>query len=673
MLTILAGVATGIGLLLLAAVVVPLPRPQVLRASEIYDVSGKLATKLFIENRSPVPLSRVPDHLQLAVISIEDPRFYRHFGIDPFGIARALVRNIMAGRIVQGGSTITQQLARNLYLTQERTLSRKLRELFLTLQLESRFAKTEILEMYLNQIYFGFGAYGVEAASELYFGKPVDQLTLAEGALLAGMPGAPEVFSPFRNPGLAQSRRNLVLDRMAELGKLPAAVAATAKEEEVKAAGRPVPHRTSYFIDFVMKEVRDRHPDLERDILRGGYRIYTTMDLRMQEAAEDAFANFVIEGTPDKRGIPQPQGALVAIDPRNGYVKALVGGRNPENPTYNRAVQARRQPGSAFKPFLYAAVLSGGFTAVDQQLCEYVSFPGASAEERYVPTDYTGGGRRPPYHNRAMGIREAIEISDNVVAVKWASTVGPEQVVNFARAMGIESPLEPSLPIALGTSEVTPLEMATAYAPFANMGWRVKPLAIRRLVGPSGQVVEENRPTAWKVIDEGVAFILTDIMKGVLTRGTAANLGTLDRPAAAKTGTTDESDDAWFIGYTPDLVTAIWVGNDTPSPLPGTGATLAGPIWASFMRGALSGREAGDFPQPSTVIRVAVSAADGLLPNPTSPVIEELFVAGTEPFMTSPQYGWGGWGWGPGATAGAAAAGSAAAGAAAGPATGAGP
>lgn len=631
------------GLLLLAVVVVPLPRPQLARATEIYDANGNLASKLFVENRTPVPLGDMPPDLRLAVIAAEDDRFYRHHGIDPVGIARAAVRNLLARRVVEGGSTITQQLARNLYLTLERSFTRKAREIFLTLQLESRYSKDEILELYLNTVYLGGGSYGVEAASQLYFGKSVRDLTLPESALLAGLLPAPEAYNPFRDPDLARSRRNAVLDRMVAVGALTAERAAEARTAPVRLAERRPPTRAAYFVDYVLREIRDRHPGLEQDLLRGGYRIETTMDLGMQEAAEKAVAEHLVAGRPDARGVPQPQIALVAIDPRNGYLRAIVGGRDPAGTANNRAVTAHRQPGSAFKPFLYAAVLENGYTAADRQVCEYVSFPGAEAGKPYVPKDYTERGRRPPYHNRPMSVREAVELSDNVVAVKWAATIGPDRIAEMAARLGIESPLEASLPLALGTSEVTPLEMATAYAPFANMGWRVKPIAIRRILDARGRVIEENRPELREVLDESVAYILTDIMKGVITRGTAANLaGWLDRPAAGKTGTTDRNEDAWFIGYTPDLVTAVWVGEDIPAPLPGYGSTLAGPVWAAFMGAALSGLAARDFPRPPGVIALDVSAADGLLPNPSSPVARELFVAGTEPRTRSPLVRWGG-------------------------------
>ncbi len=638
----LGGVAVALGLTLLALSLLPLPAPRLPRASEIYDANGVLVTKLFVQNRTPVPLARMPRQLRQAFLAVEDDRFYRHPGVDPLGIARAAVRNLLAGRVVEGGSTITQQLARSLYLTPERTLARKLQELFLTLQLEARYSKDEILELYLNSIYLGSGAYGVQAAAQLYFGKDVSDLTLEESALLAGLARAPELYNPFKDPDLAVRRRNVVLSRMAAVGFLPEEAAARAQAAPLRLAERPPPGRAAYFVDYVLRELRSRHPGLERDLYRAGYRIYTTMDVRMQEAAERAVAELLPPAQPDARGVPQPQVALVALDPRNGYLRALVGGRDPEHASNNRAVTAHRQPGSAFKPFLYAAVLEAGYTAADQQVCEYVSYPGAEAGRPYVPTDYTEGGRRSPYHNRPLSVREAIEISDNVVAVKWAATIGPRRLAEMAHRLGIESDLEPALPLALGSSEVTPLEMAVAYAPFANMGWRVKPIAVLRVEDPQGRVLEENRPQLTKVLDEKVAYILTDILKGVITRGTASNLaGWLDRPAAGKTGTTDRNENAWFIGYTPDLVTAVWVGNDLPSPLPGFGSTLAGPVWAGFTRRALAGLTARDFVRPPGVITVAVSAADGLLPNPTSPVVHELFVAGTEPRLTSPLYRWG--------------------------------
>lgn len=513
----LASLFTLVGLLLLAVLVVPLPQPRVSQASVLHDVNGVPYARLFTENRTPVPLSRVPAYLQDAVVAAEDDRFYRHFGLDPVGIARALVRNVLAGRVVEGGSTITRQLARNLYLSQRRTLGRKVREVFLTLQLEARYSKKEILAMYLNQIYLGEGACGVEAAAQTYFGKPVSQLTLAEAALLAGLPRAPELYNPFRNPQAALGRRNYVLDRMAALGMADPAAAARARGQPLRLSPRRPPV-AAQFTDYVIQEVTSRHPELAADLHRGGYRIYTTMDVRMQAVAEDAVRRFLAPGKPDRHGVLQPQVALVAIGPRNGFIKAIVGSRDPAGGTFNRAVDARRLPGSAFKPFLYAAVLSTGYTLADQQVCEYVSFPGTRPGEAYVPKDYTEGGRRPPYHWRAMGIREAIEISDNVIAVKWAATVGPDAVAAMARRLGIESALEASLPLALGTSEVTPLEMATAYAPFANMGWRVKPLAVLRVEDARGRVLEENRPQLTKVLDEGVAYLINDALKGVIAR-----------------------------------------------------------------------------------------------------------------------------------------------------------
>jgi 1A family penicillin-binding protein len=614
------------GNLLLLAAALPLPAPQALSGSLVYDFQDRPLLRLDRRLRLPVSLSEVSPHLRRAILAAEDSRFYRHFGLDPLGVARAAWVNLRAGRVVEGGSTITQQLARNLYLGQERTLSRKLRELFLALQLEARYSKDEILEMYLNDIYLGNGAYGVEAASRLYFGKSARELSLSQAALLAGIIRAPETYNPLRYPERAQERKEVVLQRMVRTGWISSSEAQKARRERLRFAGSARLPTYPHFVDYLMREVRLRYPGLERDLLRRPYRIYTSLDPRMQEAAEEAV-----------RSVPEGvEAALVALEPSTGYIRALVGGREPKG-GYNRALDARRQPGSAFKPFLYAALLQDGHTVVERQMCEPISFPGRDPEHPYTPADFTQGGRRPPYHFRPLAMREALEISDNVVTVRWVSLYSPSRLAAFARSLGIESPLKPELPLALGASEVTPLEMARAYAAFANGGFRIRPLAVRRLEDPRGRVLLSQEPVRDRVLDPGVAYIITDILKGVITRGTARNLaGTVTRPAAGKTGTTDRSDNAWFIGYTPDLVAAVWVGKDLPAPLPGFGSTLAGPVWAAFMNRALEGKPPSDFPMPPNVRRLAVSATDGLLPNPYSPVTEELFLRGTEPRLVSP-------------------------------------
>lgn len=625
----------------LLIVLTPLPEPQVPLASRFLDQNGQVFATMFVENRRVIPFAEMPVSLRNAIVAIEDDRFFTHRGFNFRGLARAALKNLLAGRIVEGGSTITQQLAKNLYLTQKRTLTRKIREAILTVKLELKFSKQEILKMYLNTIYFGNGAYGVEVASQTYFGKAARDLTLPEAALLAGLPRGPEIFSPFKSPERARARRDTVLNRMAELGFITAAQAAEAKAVSLGVIS-PRPSGAGmapYFVDLVVREISQEHPDIARDLARGGYEIVTTIDTKMQRAAERAFAQGIPPGSPDSKGILQPQGALVAIDPTNGFIRAVVGGREFATNRFNRAVQAMRQPGSAFKPFLYTAALSEPyqFTAASVQVCEPVTFPGGAPGETYTPRDYG----EPNYHYRPLGMREAIKISDNVVAVRWMAAVGPKRVIDFARRMGIESPLEPNLSLALGTSEVTPLELTAAYAPLANGGYRVKPMAVLKITDRYGSVISQKAPRREKVIDEKVAFIVTDMMKEVVRPGgTGARvLEIFDRPAAGKTGTTNEYRDAWFIGFTPDLVATVWVGNDDlRKPVGAPGGRVAAPIWANFMAEALANTPIRDFAQPAGVIAVDICPETGLLPNFTSIPRREWFIQGTEPTTTCPQF-----------------------------------
>lgn len=628
----------------LAAAVMPLPQPTVPMASRVYDASGRVAARIFVENRIVVPLSEIPRYLRDAVVAVEDHRFYRHFGVEPLGILRAAARNLTAGEVVEGGSTITQQLARNLYLSQSRTVTRKVHEMFLALSLEAHLTKDEILERYLNQIYLGHGTYGVEAASLFYFGKHVRDLDLAECALLAGVIRSPEALSPKRNPQAAVARRNLVLGLMAKYGFIDPEKAAEAKKQPLR-LGRALVGQDgcSFFVQHVAEEISRQIPGLtEAELARGGYGIYTTMDLDMQLAAEAAVKEGLFFAAPDPRGVPQPQGALVAIDPANGHIKALVGGTDFEKSNWNRATKAVRQPGSAFKPFLYYAVLARGHPPTAQQVCEPVAFPGTDPSRPYMPKDFG-----QDYHFRPMGIREAVKISDNVVAVRWASTVGPHAIADIARKAGIRRKLDVNLTLALGTSGVTPMEMAAAYCPFANGGYRVKPVALLKLVDAKGRTLLENRPPPpEKVLDERVTYILTDIMKTVLEPGgTAGGLNAVvGRPCAGKSGTSDEYRDLWFIGYSPDLVCAVYVGNDDQQVSVGrTGGAVAAPIWASFMKRALAGKPNADFVQPTGVVRVQVCSETGLRAGSTCPSYSEVFLRGTEPVLECPRFHRDGW------------------------------
>ncbi len=636
-------VAGGLSLLglLIAARVLPLPEAEVPLATVVYDTNGQIAARLFEQNRVAIPREDMPEYLRQAVVAIEDERFYRHFGIDPIAILRAIREDIRARRIVEGGSTLTQQLARNLFLTQERTLIRKAYEALITLQLETRLPKEEILTMYLNVIYFGHGAYGVEAASQIYFGKHTRDLDLAESAMLAAIIQVPEVLTPYRNPEAASRRQAIVLAKMVQQGFITQREADEARDREVELSGLRL-HSAPYFVDYMMHEIRSRHPEVARNILTGGYSIYATLDRDMQQAAERILKEALGEGKPDANGITQPQAAVIAVDPSNGHIRALVGGRDYRESTYNRAYQAKRQPGSAMKPFLYTALIDMGIPATRTQRCEEVEFQGRTPQDVYKPRDIG----RQPYHDRDIAMREAMRISDNVVAVRWAYEVGPRKIAEYARKMGIESNLDPYLSLALGSSEVTPLELTVGYATLANLGLRVTPMSIIRIEDRFGNVIEENQPRLQRVLPEPVAYVVTDLLTGVLgPGGTASHLARIvGRPAAGKTGSTDDLRDAWFVGYTPELVATVWVGHDSPSvPVGATGGAVAGPIWARFVAEALEGVTPRHFVRPLGVIELEVCSVTGLLPNRTCNTVREVFVAGTEPTEVDPTVHWENW------------------------------
>jgi 1A family penicillin-binding protein len=626
-----------LGALVAVVAALPLPPPAAPSPTTIYDDRGRVLATLYPQDRIPVTLAEVPAVLQQAVIDAEDRDFYREFGINPRAILRAALVDLRARRVVEGGSTIAQQLAKALFLSPARTFTRKALEVAYTLKLEASYSKPQILQMYLNTVYFGDGAYGVGAAAETYFGKPVRDLGLGEAALLAGLIRAPETYNPYTHPAMARQVRALVLRNMVAAGDLTAAEAARAEAQPlgvIPPAKRP-PDERAYLTDYLLNQVAAAHPELAGSLRRGGYRIFTTIDLPMQEAAERDFARYMPPGAADAAGIRQPQGALVALDPRTGGIRAMVGGRGDRGDTFNRAVDAHRQPGSTFKAFLYAAVVDAGYTVVDRQLDAPVVYPGADGRP-YRPTDY--GSK--PYLNREVTVREAVALSDNVVAVKWANLIGPQQVIRFARRMGITSPLQPTLPLVLGAYTVTPLELADAYLPLANLGKAIPPWSIRAVIAPDGRSLPMPAPPRPRpALDPGVAYIVTSLLESVMTEGTGKSLLPIlgGRPVAGKTGTTDQQKDAWLVGYTPDLVAAVWVGDDVPRPMAdGYGSVLAGPVWAHFMADAEQGTEPSDWPQPSDVVTVRVSADDGLLPNPTSPTVAEVFLRGTAPTAESP-------------------------------------
>ena len=551
-------------------------------SSQIYDIHGnEIANIHAAENRRPIGINEIPKNLQNAFIAVEDNRFYDHVGIDPRGIIRAVWANIRGRTVTEGGSTITQQLAKNAYLTQDRTLKRKVQEVFLALQLERQYTKQEILELYMNQIYFGQGAYGVQAAAQTYFGKDAKDLTLNECAMLAGIPKSPNYYSPINNMDAATERKAVVLDQMVKYGYISDSEAAAAKKEPLHIAKNTNDggKSASYFVDYVLQQLAEKYGD--DAIYKDGLKIYTTIDMDMQAAAETAMKNLPTYFT-DANGIVQPQGALVAIDPHTGYIKAMVGGRGTDQ--FNRATQAVRQPGSAFKPFVFAAALENKYTP--ESIIEDKPLKVGSWEPQNYSRNFSGKVR----------LRDVVRWSLNVPTVRIAQDIGIDKAIFYAQEMGISTFVldgvtnDRNLATALGgmTRGVTPLELTSAYGTFANRGIHVKPVAILRVVSRTGKVLEEAERKEKSVMSADNAAALTAMLEDVIRRGTGtrANIG---RPAAGKTGTTSDYHDAWFVGYTPDLVAGVWIGNDSVSDLHGmSGGMTPAVIWQSFMQKALA-------------------------------------------------------------------------------------
>lgn len=573
-------------------------RPAV--SSQVFDSHGRLITTLHSDqNRLPIDINKVPQNLQNAFIAAEDNRFYEHIGIDPIGIFRAIFANLTNRGIAQGGSTITQQLAKNAFLSQEQTLKRKIQEAMLALEIEHKYSKKEILEMYMNQIYFGQGAYGIQTAAKTYFNKDVNELTLTQCAMLAGLPKSPNYYSPFNNLNEAKKRKNVVLDQMVKYGYVSAAEAEDAKNQDL---GLSKSHQSkeadeyASFIDYVSQQVAKKYGD--DALYKEGFKIYTTMDVDKQHAAVRAMRNLPNNYT-DENGLTQPQAAIVSIDPKTGHILAMVGGRGQDS--FNRASMAVRQPGSAFKPFVYLTALQHDMTpdtTMNDQPVTYGNWSPKNAGGSYSGT---------------MTLSDALAHSVNTIAVQLADQVGTKNIIANAKKMGITTldAKDDNLAMALGglTKGVTPLEMASAYGTFANKGVHVKPTAIVKILDRNGNVLEdastlEKEETKTRVMSEREAYEMTTMLEGVIDHGTgtAAAIG---RPAAGKTGTTDDNKDAWFVGYTPDIVTAVWIGDDTGSHSLGEiyGGTIPAEIWKDYMSSATSDESGGDFSAPSGMER----------------------------------------------------------------------
>ncbi|MFA6148468.1 MAG: PBP1A family penicillin-binding protein [bacterium] len=589
-----------------------------------------------MEARRIVPLSAVPPVLQQAVLAAEDARFYSHFGIDAVGVARALVKNLRERRFAQGGSTITQQLAKNFFLSPKKTIGRKLREAELALALELRYPKKTILEMYLNKIYFGQegarGIYGVEEAAGFYFSKRAADLNLDEAAMLAGVIRSPNRYSPFRAPAAAKDRRNTVLARMRQLGMIGEEQLRRASHAPVRTRARRSPaNLAAYFADYIQRVTED---DLGGEkLFRTGYRFYTTLDPVQQAAAEDAVSKGLAEV--EKTALPagEPlQAALVAVDPATGEMTAMVGGRGYGETQFNRAADARRQPGSAFKPFVLLAAMEqaaqgNGKTTLSTLVSgEPVTVPGPKGP--WTPSNFEGK------RYGEITVRKAIEDSVNTATVRLALDVGLPEVVKTARAAGIASPLLPVPSAALGSFEVTPVELAYAYATIASGGIRYDPFPLFSATTANGEILASAKVRWKRTLDPRAAYLTGYAMEGVLERGTAKSAKAMGIyfPASGKTGTTDENRDSWFVGFTPDVVCAVWVGYDSGADTGLPGAKGALRIWARFLRALYPASGPVTLRPPEGIETAEIDPESGFLATTACPqTLREAYLPGTAP------------------------------------------
>ncbi|MBB6670563.1 transglycosylase domain-containing protein [Cohnella nanjingensis] len=633
---VLATIAGAFVLLTVAAALMlkfgSLPHAAFPQSTQILDERGNVLSSLSGGvNRRTVALKDISPWLVKATLAVEDRRFYAHAGVDFRGLVRAAWVDIRHGSRQQGASTLTQQLARNLYLSHERTWTRKAKEAWYAAMLEQKYAKDEILEMYLNQIYYGHGAYGAEAAAQLYFGKPAKALTLAESALLAGIPKGPRYYSPHFHLDQAKGRQRTVLQAMADTGAIGAAQAKRTDAEAL--AIRPLPENQGqtapYFADYVRKIAVERLGIDERLLSEGGLRITTTLDARMQREAEAAVDRQIPESS-------EMQAALVSIDPKTGYIKAMVGGRHYMKNPYNRVFASTRQPGSSFKAIVYAAALDKrAVTAVTRFRSEPTLFYYDDYRKVYRPSNYNDR-----YFGGEIGLRQAIRTSDNIFAVHTIMEAGPDEVIGLARRLGISSKLSSVPSLALGTFPVSPYEMAAAYAVFANGGAKAEPTAILRIADREGHTLYTARPRSEQIVSPALAYVVTDLLKSVFDNGGTAHrvAHLIKRPVAGKSGTT--SSDAWFVGYTPELATAVWVGYDRGRAITSVEAHRAAPIFAAFTEAALAANAPQDFAVPDGVVSVNVDPSTGLLAAPECPgQATETFLAGTEPTDTCAMHG----------------------------------
>ncbi len=552
--------------------------------ARLYSDDGTLYSELFVEKRIPIPITQMSYNLKYAFIAIEDVRFYKHFGVDIRGIGRAALKNMIRGGISEGASTITQQLARNLFLTPKKSFKRKMEEAMLAIQIERTYSKDEILKMYLNLIYLGEGAHGVEAASFVYFHKKATELTLEECATLAALTKSPSRLSPFKNMAKALERRNLVLRKMYEAGFINEKDYKRAKKTDlVLAPLRTYEKKTGYFIEYT-KQVLEEYLNDSLDIYTKGLNIKTTVNLKMTEYAYEAIEKGMQGYKSRHPGLNSlPEVALIAIEVKTGEIKVLIGGKDFSASPFNRAVQAKRQPGSSFKPIIYLTALEQGLTPDDMLLDAPISFTNPYTKKIWNPKNY----KNEYYGNVTM--RSALELSLNTATVRLLEKTGIANVIELAKRLKITSKFQHNLSLALGTTEISPLELATAYAVFARGGEYIPPVALINVSTNEGEVLYGERPSGQRVVSLENTYALVDMMKGVIKNGTARSASKMPYSLAGKTGTTDDFKDAWFIGFSPNLLCLVWVGYDKNEFLSNreSGGAAALPIWIDFMSKAL--------------------------------------------------------------------------------------
>ena len=581
-------------------------RPSI--ATQVYSDNDELIDEFFLEDRKVINIANVPRHVVLAFVSAEDARFFHHKGFDLTSITRAFYKNMAAGKIVQGGSTITQQVAKSLYLSQERTYTRKIREAILAYKIDRYLTKEEILNLYLNYIYMGHGTYGIEAASESYFGKSALSLSLAEASILAALPKSPRDYSPLLRFENARERQNYVLSRMVEDGYITPEQKQEAWKTSLQFRSiRPKEKVAPYFIENVRRYVQSKYGS--NVLYKEGLKIYTTLDIAAQISANQAIERGLKEIETRGKYKELPQAALLCMDVKTGAIRAMVGGRNFQKSEFNRATQSVRQPGSAFKPFIYTAAFDKGMTPATPFEDSPVAYPDPSQKSGFwQPRNYDGK------FVGSITLREALVHSRNVITVKLLEHIGVDYAASYAANMGITSPINRTLSMALGSSGVTLQEMVRAYGVLASGGKRVAPYFIKRIVDRTGNVFEQAQIVEEQVIDPKIAFLTTYVLQDAVARGTGTRVKSIGRPVAGKTGTTNDNRDAWFIGFTPSYVTGVWVGFDKETTLrrEEVGGRAAAPIWLYFMSKFLAGSPINSFPVPSGIVFHAVDSGSGL-------------------------------------------------------------